>query len=373
MDKNILSVFLNLLNVRYTRSFIHQYFNEHPHKYNLFGLSSMLSDYDIMNTGVKIHDKNEIHSITAPFIAHTGNDFVVVEKIFSDEIQFIERDKRIKIELKEFLEIWTGYALLAEADKTSIEPGYKANLKKEIFNNFRKISILSIFFFLTLFTFISNASHLNIGMISLFLMCLTGSYIGYLLVLKQLRIHSDYADKLCSLFKYTDCNNILDSKASKLFGIIGWSEIGLGYFISNVIVLSLTPSLTSSLLFINFFSLPYTLWSIWYQKFKAKQWCPLCLITMLLLWSVCITGLFSGLFNFDAVTIQGILIVCCIYTVSILAINLLIPVIARSSQMESIQYEINSIKADEDVFEILLKKQPHYKVDKEVSKILLEK
>lgn len=42
MDKNILSVFLNLLNVRYTRSFIHQYFNEHPHKYNLFGLSSIM-------------------------------------------------------------------------------------------------------------------------------------------------------------------------------------------------------------------------------------------------------------------------------------------------------------------------------------------
>lgn len=204
----------------------------------------------------------------------------------------------------------------------------------------------------------------------LLIVSLIGVYIGYLLILKQLKVHSNYGDKLCSLFKYNDCNNILESEASKLFGIIGWSEIGFGYFIANIIIVSFIPSLLPSLLIINIFSLPYTVWSIWYQKTKAKQWCPLCLITMLLLWAIFIVGIVSGLFNIHLVTLQGLFIVCALYMVSILTINLLITVIARSFQMESIQYEINSIKADEDVFETLLKKQPHYKVDKEVSKIL---
>ena len=54
MGDNIFTTFLDLLEVKYTDSFSRQYFNEHPHKYNLFGLSSMLSDYGIENVGVKI-------------------------------------------------------------------------------------------------------------------------------------------------------------------------------------------------------------------------------------------------------------------------------------------------------------------------------
>jgi uncharacterized membrane protein len=59
---------------------------------------------------------------------------------------------------------------------------------------------------------------------------LIGIYICYLLVLKQLRIQSRYADKICTLFSKSDCNNVLESDAAKLWGIFGWSEIGLGYF-----------------------------------------------------------------------------------------------------------------------------------------------
>ena len=54
---NILVEFLDLIGVRYTESFSSRYFNEHPHKYNLYGLSKMLSDYGIENEAVQIPDK----------------------------------------------------------------------------------------------------------------------------------------------------------------------------------------------------------------------------------------------------------------------------------------------------------------------------
>jgi hypothetical protein len=38
---------LELLGVKHTKEFSNRYFNEHPHKYNLFGISQMLSDYGI--------------------------------------------------------------------------------------------------------------------------------------------------------------------------------------------------------------------------------------------------------------------------------------------------------------------------------------
>lgn len=60
-----------------------------------------------------------------------------------------------------------------------------------------------------------------------------------------------------------------------------------------------------------------------------------------------------------------------LYLISVLIINIFVPVIARSLNMENIRYEINSIKADEDVFKVLLKKQPRYEVSRNDSQILL--
>ena len=371
MGNNVFTTFLGLVGVKYTNTFSRQYFNEHPHKYNLFGLSSMLKDYGIENAGIQITDKNEIRSIEPPFIAHTGNDFAVVDTIDKDNIRFIEGNKRIKIPLDEFLKIWTGYALIAETRKTSKEPGYEGHFQTEIFRKIQNISILTFVFFLFAFALISNKSYLHLETIMLVIISLGGIYIGYLLVLKQLHIQSNYADKLCSLFKYNDCNNILESDASKFFGVIGWSEVGLGYFISNLIILCFLPSFIPCLLLINIFSLPYSFWSIWYQKFKAKQWCPLCLTVMLLLWGIFFTGMGSGFINLSIISFLELAIAGSIYMISILIINMLIPVIARSSNMENIRYEINSIKANEDVFTALLRKQPQFEVTKDTSQILM--
>lgn len=50
--ENILISILRLLHVRHTSSYSNKVFREHPHKYNLFGLSKMLSDYRIENVGL---------------------------------------------------------------------------------------------------------------------------------------------------------------------------------------------------------------------------------------------------------------------------------------------------------------------------------
>ncbi|WP_313381740.1 DsbA family protein [Proteiniphilum saccharofermentans] len=78
-----------------------------------------------------------------------------------------------------------------------------------------------------------------------------------------------------------------------------------------------------------------------------------------------------GYIDLSAISFWVLAITGSIYIISILTINMLIPVIARSSNVENIQYEINSIKADEDVFMTLLRKQPRYEVNKNTSRILL--
>jgi hypothetical protein len=92
---------------------------------------------------------------------------------------------------------------------------------------------------------------------------------------------------------------------------------------------------------------------------------------MLLLWAIFITGMGFGYIDLSAISFWELAITDSMYILSILIINMLIPAIAKSINMENIQYEINSIKADEDVFMTLLRKQPRYEVNKNTSRILM--
>lgn len=55
---NIFTSLLNALNVKHTEAFSNKIYNEHPHKYNLFGLSELLFDYGISNAGTRLKNKH---------------------------------------------------------------------------------------------------------------------------------------------------------------------------------------------------------------------------------------------------------------------------------------------------------------------------
>jgi len=378
-SQNIFTAFLDLLKVKHTSDYSNKFFNEHPHKYNLFGISKMLSDYGVNNAGTRIEDKeNDIYRIETPFIAHTGIDFLAVSKVKLDKVHYIWNGQKAILPVSEFIKSWAGVILLAETNPKSIEPEYKEHRKKELLYITQK----SILFFAGILIF--GLAYINqlfsYSVTQLFsysiilLLNLIGIYIGYLLVLKQMHIQSNYADKICSLFSKNDCNNVLESDAAKLFGVFGWSEIGLGYFSANVLLLLFLPQTVSTLALINIFALPYSLWSVWYQKMKARQWCPLCLIAQLLLWSIFVLNLVFDFVHlpiiFDWTYIKELLFVGSLFAILIFSLNMIVPSFSSGGKTEKLNQEINSIKANEDVFKALLKEQPYYEVSKSDSRIL---
>jgi len=94
---------------------------------------------------------------------------------------------------------------------------------------------------------------------------------SYIVFHEVLNMRSDQADKICSMLSKGGCKGVLESSSAKLFGLIEWSEVGMSYFISNVIVLVFFPYLLPYLALVNICTLPYSFLSVWYQKFKAKQ------------------------------------------------------------------------------------------------------
>lgn len=370
-NTNVFAILLKLLNVKHTRAYSNRLYNEHPHKYNLYGLSEMLSDYNIKNVGIKLDNKEEdIFNLEVPFIAYVGSNFVVISKITSNKIYYIWNGKEIGLDINEFCKFWDGVILIAEPNEQSCEPDYSKNYKQELFSFAQKTILMSAISLLLILTFISNHLYANIGLILLSFVNFTGLYVSYLIVLKQMHIKSGYADKICSLFSQTDCNDVLESGASKIAGLIGWSEIGLAYFTTNTILIFFFPDYITFLALINITTLPYTLWSIGYQKLKAKQWCPLCLIIQVVLWSIFLVNLSFGFIHMPMLHIDQILFVALLYLISVLIISIIIPRLSRADQLEEIKQELNSIKASEDIFTMILKQQPHYSVSLSNSDIL---
>lgn len=369
--KNVFTSLLSELNVKYTTTYADKLFNEHPHKYDLYGISKILSDYKITNAGVRVNDKEkDLYGLSVPFVAHISNSFVTVNKVTKDKVYYRWDDKNIENDTRQFLDIWSGIVLLAEPNESSIEPNYHKHRRVEVFQQLLKsIWIIAVVMILVLIS-LKNQVYTNTGSILLIILNLVGAYIGYLLVLKQINVQSSYADKICSLFKQGDCNNVLESSAAKFMGLIGWSEMGFGYFVTNIFLLICIPSSLEYVATINLFALPYSFWSVWYQKFRAKQWCPLCLIVQVLFWGIFLVNLTHGFLDGCSFKIDDALLILSVYASFILGLVIIIPRLSEGQQVESITQEMNSIKMKNEVFLSYLKNQPYYKVSKSDSLIM---
>jgi len=165
-EENIFVSYLALLGLRYTESFSNQYFNEHPHKYNLFG--------------------------------------------FSDANHFLETAK--------FSQPWTCVVLFDEYSERSIEPNYTERPKTELIDLLKQIALLSTFGLIAILTYIYNIYYTNAGITLLLCVNFAGLFISWMLFMKQMKEQSEYSNKICSQFKRKDCTfYVLNRNALGLF------------------------------------------------------------------------------------------------------------------------------------------------------------
>ena len=129
-NSNVFIALLSALKVEHTVEFSNSYYNQHPHKDNLLGLSQMLSEYGIENIAVKIDENNkydDISQLSVPFIAQVDGDFVVVSNTANGRVDYVWRNNNITLPIAKFCLSWSGVTLLAETTERSGEPNYKEN------------------------------------------------------------------------------------------------------------------------------------------------------------------------------------------------------------------------------------------------------
>ena len=322
LQGSLFSDFLKELDVKHTVGFSDEQFENMNFK-SLFGFSRLLSSYGIPNAAFQIKDTNEILKVPVPFIAQKDHSFVLVTDIDAEGKGMKWKTCRGEESgtTDDFIGGCSGIVLQAYPDENSIEPDYSKHHLLEIAKVAKRWILILCTCLLGVWGFVEGRLYTNLSTILLTAVDLAGLGVAWLLTLKSLKVKSATADSVCGVLQKHGCDHVLEDKASSFFGIFSWSEVGLAYFSVSLAVLLIFPQMIGTLALINACCLPFTFWSIWYQKFRIKTWCTLCVITQCLLWCQFFCYLFGGWWGYTFPLSLGIIPLAAAYAGAMLGIN----------------------------------------------------
>lgn len=327
----IFSLFLESLGVTHTPEYSDDRFRNMTFK-SLFGFSRLLKEYGIDNEACQIADKLEIDRLDTPFMAQGNQKFVIVTSVTPDSVTYLTETGPVVSTRDNFFRRWNGVILMAYPDENSVEPDYVAHRRAMIIDTAKKWILIASAAIIALYLFISNSLYADWSDVALLMTNGAGLYVSYLLMLKTLNIKSRSADRACGFIETHGCDHVLSSAMSSFMGIFKWSEVGLAYFSVSLMTLLVFPEYTNYLAFLNLFCLPYSFWSVWYQKTRAKAWCTLCLSVQALLWLSFFCYLGGGHIRDIFPLRPAVFILGLSYLTALLAINRLSPYFSNNDE-----------------------------------------
>jgi uncharacterized membrane protein len=285
-----LSNLLKIAKVRVTETTLKSKLLQHSDFPTLISLSDVLTDLKVDNMATRL-DPLKLTEIPLPAIAHFDNGigYVTISKIEDNTIEWSHNQAGIRREsIAEFSQKWRGVTLLVQPNEGSGELSFTQNRRKEIIDSLRVPFALLVVMGLISFSVYNTLKKIpfesNWQFYALINSKLAGTMISMMLVWYSIDSNNSFLRSVCEINSKTNCGNILNSNAAKIFGWVTWSEVGLFYFGGGLITLLIDPQSVVLLKIMNILALPYTLWSVYYQWRIAKEWCVLCLCVQALLW-----------------------------------------------------------------------------------------
>lgn len=324
----LLDDYLTALGVPHTAAYSEERIKKLPFK-TLFGFSKLLEEYGIKSEGYIIEDKSEFIKLTPPFLANTSEGEVIVTSVTPENISYISLGENETAPLSEFEKAWDGKVLLSFPEPTACEPDYRVHERVDFFMRAKKWVLMFCAVALFAYLFIGNGLYRYVSTYFIAAIDIAGLYFTYLLVQKSLNIHNPAADRVCGVLQAGGCDDILETNASKFFGLFGWSEVGFAYFSVSLITLLLLPDMLPWLALCNVCCLPFSFWSIWYQRFKAHKWCTLCVSVQASLWLLFFSYLFGGWLKMAWPLSWNFVALGVAYLGVMLAINALMPILEK--------------------------------------------
>ena len=303
--------------IKYTEEYLSEQLQTHPFYPSLAAISDVFATYHIESDAYKI-SFSDLTDVKTPFIAHLNIDngiFIVIEKVTDSGVFFHYQDSRLKkIQKEDFLNVWDNIIFQIKTSSISEEPGYIKHNRERQIEKFKIPALVSVVSFLFLFFVLTKPS--LVFLIPLFLVKISGLLIAILLIKEEMGYQSKIADKLCTMSKSAGCNEVLNSKAAKLLANVSLADVGLVWFITSLLYLCFISFISINAPTLNLLgwlavcAIPMILFSISYQIFVVKKYCPLCLGVMLMLAVEAVLFFTVYNFRFQLPQISEILLMC---------------------------------------------------------------
>lgn len=324
----LFSDFLTTLGVRHTEAYSDERYNTMPFR-SLFGLSKLLSEYGVENQGLQLSDRSQVSNVPVPFIAVTPAGMVIVTAINDGTVNYLSQGEKESVALEVFEQAFTGDVLVARAVNESCEPGYTEHRRTLFFNKAKRVVLRLLLIAVAVYLFVAHGLWHDVSTVAVTLFDLAGLYFCYLLMGKMLRIKSSAADRVCGVLQKGGCDDVLSTKAASFYGIFSWSEVGFSYFSVSLASLLVFPGSLPWLAAINVCCLPFTVWSISYQKFVIKRWCTLCVCVQATLWALFICYLSGGWLHHVFPLQMSFFLLGAAYVIVLQVLNRLSPYLTR--------------------------------------------
>lgn len=296
MRAPFLCTVLDALDIPYNLDFVKKLSESEPFANSLFGLSLMLRRYRVPNECVKFDYKNTILKRgRKPFVVIYKGMFVVAKFDNNSYVSLKWQSGSLStVKIEEFLENWDGVALIPEPDAESKEPDYSLHRRHSFINTLKRRGLIGLAAFMVVLAVVTNSIAGHWMWWCVLLIDLAASGVCFMLLQKDLHIKNQFADRICGLAKESHCEDVTNSDGGTLFGIFKLSEVGFTFFSVNSLYLLLYPASIPIMALTAALVLPFSFWSIWYQKFKVKSWCVLCLCTLAAMWLQALIFLIGG-------------------------------------------------------------------------------
>jgi uncharacterized membrane protein len=352
-----------------TKSTVKEALKSHTYYPSFKSICDTLNDWKVENHPLK-YQPEEMKELIAPYIAHFnggGGQLAFVSEIRNERIVYYDSyNSKQEVDFPKFTERCSGAVILLNPDEKSGEKDYRRKWQDEVISNaVLPVSAFSVLLFAVLAvinSLVTSSMSFDTTKALLLLTKATGIILSVLLVLHEFEVRLSLTEKLCHLNKSTNCNTVLNDKASKVFGWVGWADVGFIYFTGCLLFLlqGAGSGNYSLLAILSALSLPYPVFSIYYQGFVLKKWCPMCLGVQLILIIefVLLLPQFSDLnFSFSSISvvILNFLVTGIIYI-------LIIMYLREKMSGEIHYYKYLGFKKNSNVLGTLLFNQKHYEI-----------
>lgn len=373
-SKNVLPHLFSYIKLKFNSWYLDDLINSEPDSNSLVGIVNILDNYKVDNLPVKL-SFDEVEKLDLPFVTQLINskdEVIFVTHNADGKIKYVnDRGKDKTIYADEFSKLWVGIILMIEKTEQSKEPNYQSNTLKDYFYRARIPFTIISFITILIYSFIQNLKSVDVNFflaVTLFGLTFIGLLVTILLLIQSVDKNNLFVSKFCSILTKNGCDTILQKDASKLWGLISWSEIGFVFFAGYLFNVSFVLKSFPLMFMLTICCIPFTFWSVYYQAKIAKSMCMLCNTVLILIWLIFITHTLFGT-PLEFVNGNTFLLSIFCFLIPSVVLYFFIPYINKSMQVKPLKHKLHNLLANKSIFEASLEIQQDFYINNAAKKI----